>query len=110
MDIQHRVQGGMRASLELESQISRHITRHVNSRTSNVHESVRWSGNLYAEVVAHALHRLNDYYLKETKATADEFREAVDAELQERGIKPLPLCVTSYSAPTRHSRRFGGQR
>ena len=93
LDIQNRVQGGMRAALEIESQISRHITRHVNSRTSNVHEAVRWSGNLYAEVVAHALHRLNGYYRKEIKATTDEFREAVNAELQERGIKPLPLCI-----------------
>jgi hypothetical protein len=96
LDIQNRVQGGMKAALELESQISRHITRHVNSRTSSVAEAVRWSGNLYAEVVAHALHRLNGYYLKETKATADELREAVNAELWERGIKPLTPCVTSY--------------
>jgi hypothetical protein len=90
-EVMARVQVGPQQAYFWLTQISRHVHRHCESTISDYQEVVRVSGNLTQEVVAHALDRVNDYYLKDPKATTEEFEAAVNAALEERGLKSIVL-------------------
>ncbi len=91
--IRARVQVNMREIGQIEGHVYQRIGRFADSQTSNVQESVRLSGNLYQEVMAHALDRINGYYNNETKASRKQFEEAINAVLAERGIEPITFCM-----------------
>ena len=73
------------------------ITRHLESSISDYQEVVRLSGNLYQDVMARALDRVNSYYLKEPRATKEEFESAVNAALQGQGVPPIVFPKPSQS-------------
>ena len=93
--IRGRVQATAREAAQIEDQVHRHIVRYAESKTTNHQNTIRLSGNLYQEVMAHALNRVNGYYNKEKKATVDEFEQAINATLKEREIKPMIFRLES---------------
>ena len=95
--IRSRVQASFREIAQIEDKVHRHLHRYANSQTTNQQENVRLSVELYQEVMAQALNRVNDYYNKETKASIEEFHQAINTALQERGMEPV---VFRHEAPT----------
>ena len=97
--IRDRVQICFREIGQIEDQVHRHITRHAESQTTNHQDVIRLSGNLYQAVMARALAQANGYYNKEKKATLDEFEQAINVALQERGIDPMTFHLETQAPP-----------
>ena len=74
---------------KLSRRLYRHCRSFVETQKLGYQETFDATGNLAANVMKLALSAVNHHYGQETFATGDEFRQAIDDALVNKGLKPL---------------------